>query len=155
MPKIPSIPKIHFRRLTPVRRRPRPEKCIFCGSDYLLWQGWRKNKRGRVHKIKCAHCNKKWTVDNRYSKSKTPKEIDAIIIKLAYQGQSMRKISATLQETLNYKITHTAILKKVKKYASDIKLSHSHPCDKALRQRIREGVLKYYATRAEVLQTKF
>ena len=90
--------------------------CKYCGSDNIEKHGIRHNKNGVKQRYLCRECNKRFVVNDGFSKMKYDPEIITQALDLYFKGLSLRKVKDHFEQFLNKRIHHTTILNWIQKY---------------------------------------
>lgn len=94
--------------------------CRFCGSENIEKHGMRYNKNGSKQRYRCKECNKRFVVNDGFSKMKYSPEIITQALDLYFKGLSFRKVKDHFEQFLNRKIHHTTVLTWIEKYTTII-----------------------------------
>ncbi len=106
--------------------------CSRCGSNRsnLIKHGfyYSPNQR-KSQKWQCKKCGFHFEIaedGKRFHKSKYPKIIDNFILTLAKGGYSTRAIANEVLDKFDVRISNTAVLRKIKKYAPEVSVHEKH-----------------------------
>jgi transposase-like protein len=94
--------------------------CRFCGSENIEKHGRRYNKQGEKQRYRCKECERRFVVNDGFSKMKYEPEIITQALDLYFKGLSLRKVKDHFQQFLSKKIHHTTILTWIEKYTQII-----------------------------------
>jgi len=95
-------------------------ECKFCGSKRIIKRGIRRNKKGRVQRYECKGCQRRFSVDDGFSKMKFNPKVVTLALDLYFKGISLRKIRDHLTQFYDVKINHKTIHNWLKKYSKII-----------------------------------
>lgn len=101
-----EIPEISFK----------PENCPNCKSNQIIKRGKRHNGFGDVQLFGCKSCNHRFTPDNGFSRMKNDPKAITLSLDLYFKGVSYRKIVDHLKQFYELTVTHTTVIRWVKKY---------------------------------------
>jgi transposase-like protein len=94
--------------------------CKYCGSENIEKHGIRHNKNGMKQRYLCRECNKRFVVNDGFSKMKYDPEIITQALDLYFKGLSLRKVKDHFEQFLSKRIHHTTILIWIEKYTQII-----------------------------------
>jgi len=92
-------------------------ECKFCGSTNMIRRGIRRNKKGTIQRYECKDCNRRFTVEDGFSKMKVNPKIVTLALDLYFKGVSLRKIKDHMAQFYDLGISHQAIYDWLKKYS--------------------------------------
>lgn len=96
--------------------------CPYCGSNMnVVRRGRRYNRERPVQVYLCKSCKKYFSEQTAFLKMKAQIKAVVAALDLYFKGLSLRKTAEHLKEFYGVKVSHTAILKWVKKYSRLIK----------------------------------
>lgn len=94
----------------------KPENCPNCKSNRIIKRGKRHTENGDVQVFGCKSCNHRFTPDNGFSRMKHEPKAITLSLDLYFKGVSYRKITDHLKQFYELKVTHTTVIRWVKKY---------------------------------------
>ncbi len=96
-------------------------QCEKCHSDSIVKNGTKHNKRGLTQRYKCKACGYRFIVDYGFERSRaSPKAVTAAL-DLYFKGVSLRKVCDHLKQFYGIPVTHPAVLKWIRKFATVVK----------------------------------
>jgi len=94
-------------------------QCDKCGSFNVVKNGQRKSKMGLRQRYRCNDCEHRFTVDIiKHRKGNT--KLIALCMDLYFKGLSLRKISDTIEQFYNLKISHVAVRDWINEFMNKI-----------------------------------
>ncbi len=87
-----------------------------CGSLNVIKIGIRHNKSGNVQVYKCKECNKKWSDNLGFAKSKVNSKIVTVALDLYFKGVSLRKVAEHVKLFYGISISNVAVLGWIRKF---------------------------------------
>lgn len=97
------------------------KRCPFCKSESVIKWGYRYNHITKKQRYKCNKCRETFVVDDGFYKMKKPREFITQCIDLYVNGLSVRKVKAHIEQFSEMTISHTAIMKWLRKYSRSMK----------------------------------
>jgi len=99
-----------------------PEACKFCGSTNLIKRGCRKNKHGKVQRVSCKDCGKRFVVNEvGFQKMEYNPKVVTLALDLYFKGVSLRKITDHIKQFYGLKVHFSTILRWIQKYVQLMK----------------------------------
>jgi putative transposase len=95
--------------------------CKFCGSQNIVKRGYRNTQKGKVQRLFCKDCNRKFVVNEGFERMKSTPQIITIALDLYFKGISMRDIVDHLRQFYNVEVSHVAVYKWIRKYVKLMK----------------------------------
>jgi len=108
-PKTPLLPEP--RVVLPIIGVVEPERCPYCHSDDLIWNG--KSEYG-VQKYRCKNCKRRFILDHSFSRKKLYLELMVEIFGYHDRGLSGRKISAILKEKHGLSVSQVSVTRALR-----------------------------------------
>jgi transposase-like protein len=90
--------------------------CPKCKSNVVVKSGSRKTEFGSVQRFECKSCEFRFVVDKGFSRMKHDPALITLTLDLYFKGLSNRKIQDHIVQFHKLKISHTTILRWIKKY---------------------------------------
>lgn len=90
--------------------------CRFCGSENIEKHGMRYTKSGKKQRYRCKDCNRRFVLNDGFSKMKYSPDVITQALDLYFKGLSLRKVKDHFEQFLSKKIHHTTILNWIRKY---------------------------------------
>ena len=90
-------------------------KCVYCGSEEIVKDGLRHNKKGDLQVYLCRTCNKHFTVNYGFEGMRATPQIITGAMQLYFTGESLRNVQKFLR-LQGVTISHVAVGKWIKKY---------------------------------------
>ena len=91
-------------------------RCPFCGSYEIVKNGVRYNRSGKKQTYKCKDCERRFSVDEGFSKMKNTPEIITLTLDLYMKGLSLRKVTDHLEQFFGVKVHYSTVLRWIDKY---------------------------------------
>ena len=92
--------------------------CPYCGSNMnVVRRGWRYNRERPVQVYLCKSCKKYFSEQTAFLKMKTQAKAVVAALDLYFKGLSLRKTAEHLKEFYGVEVSHTTILKWIRKYS--------------------------------------
>jgi putative transposase len=95
--------------------------CKFCGSENVVKRGFRNTEKGKVQRLFCNNCKRKFILDEGFEKMKATPETVTVALDLYFKGISMRAIVDHIKQFYGVEVSHVAIYKWIRKYVSMMK----------------------------------
>jgi transposase-like protein len=93
-----------------------PKECIHCGSDNIVKDGIRHNKRvGDIQKYNCKNCYRYFTINLGFERMRASPQAITSAMQLYFSGESLRNVQKFLQ-LQGVKVNHMTIYRWIKKY---------------------------------------
>jgi putative transposase len=89
--------------------------CQYCGSENIVKDSVRHNKRGDIQRYLCKQCQKRFSINLGFEKMKATPEIVTEAMQLYFTGESYRNVQKFLQ-LQGVSVDHSTVLRWVKKY---------------------------------------
>ncbi len=96
------------------------QSCQICGSENLVRDGVRHNKRGDIQVYYCKSCGKHFTINLGFERMKSTPQIITSALQLYFSGTSLRNTAKFLR-LQGVKVSHVAVYKWIKKYIALMK----------------------------------
>jgi transposase-like protein len=90
--------------------------CYNCGSEDVIKNGQRKNRKGNTQKFCCKQCGHNWSDNLGFVKNKIPTNAITAGLDLYFKGISLRQIRQHLIQFYGINISHVAIYKWIRKF---------------------------------------
>jgi len=90
--------------------------CPKCKSDLIVKSGSRKTEFGITQRFECKDCGFRFVVDKGFCRMKHSPEIITKTLDLYFKGLSQRKIGDHFKQFDKTTVTHTTVLRWIKKY---------------------------------------
>ena len=90
--------------------------CPKCKSELIVKSGSRKTEFGITQRYECKGCGHRFVVDKGFCRMKHSPEIITKTLDLYFKGLSQRKISDHFKQFDKTSVTHTTVLRWIKKY---------------------------------------
>jgi transposase-like protein len=100
------------RRIEPIENL---TECIFCGSQNIVKDGVRKNKRGDIQKFYCRDCKHYFTFNIGFERMKHNPQAITSAMQLYFSGESLRNTQKSLR-LLGVEVSHKTVFMWIKKY---------------------------------------
>ncbi|MBS3064487.1 MAG: DDE-type integrase/transposase/recombinase [DPANN group archaeon] len=93
--------------------------CVYCRSDKITKQGFRKNKNSVKQKYFCGNCSR-FFINEPVKNIKTNTKVLCMVMDLYYKGLSLRDIQDTLKQFYNIEIHHETVRRYIIKFTEKI-----------------------------------
>lgn len=94
----------------------KPKECIHCGSNSIVKDGVRHNKRvGDIQKYNCKNCNSYFTINLGFERMRASPQAITSAMQLYFTVESLRNVQKFLQ-LQGLKVNHMTIYRWIKKY---------------------------------------
>ena len=90
--------------------------CKYCSSRNIIKKGMRKNKRDNVQKYQCRDCEKQFTTNFGFEKTRVDSSTITGTMQMYFTGMSVRDI-ANHYEMMGIKISYRAVYNWITKYS--------------------------------------
>lgn len=103
----------------PVIEIPQPQiemVCYQCGSEDVIRNGQRKNRKGNTQKFCCKQCGHNWSDNLGFGKCKIDTKAITAGLDLYFKGISLRQVRQHLIQFYGVNVSHVAIYKWVRKF---------------------------------------
>jgi transposase-like protein/DNA-directed RNA polymerase subunit M/transcription elongation factor TFIIS len=90
--------------------------CPKCKSELIVKSGSRKTEFGVTQRFECKVCGHRFVIDKGFCRMKHSPEIITKTLDLYFKGLSQRKISDHFKQFDKTSVTHTTVLRWIKKY---------------------------------------
>lgn len=91
--------------------------CVFCGSENIVKDAVRHNKKYDLQRYKCKVCSKRFSVNIGFEGMKASPQVITSAMQLYFTGESLRNVQKFLK-LQGVNISHVSILKWIKKYTA-------------------------------------
>ena len=99
-----------------IMERAKLQLCKFCDSGNITKKGTRKNKSGSVQIYKCLECQKRFTVNFGFEKTRVAESTITGAMQMYFSGMSVRDI-ANHYEMMGIKINASSVYRWIAKYS--------------------------------------
>ena len=89
--------------------------CVFCGSDNIVKDAIRHNKKYDLQRYLCKSCGKRFSVNIGFEGMKASPQVITSAMQLYFTGESFRNVQKFLK-LQGVTVSHVAVMKWVKKY---------------------------------------
>ncbi|MBN1184014.1 MAG: DDE-type integrase/transposase/recombinase, partial [Bacteroidales bacterium] len=89
--------------------------CVFCGSENIVKDAVRHNKKYDLQRYRCKVCGKRFSVNVGFEGMKASPQVITSAMQLYFTGESLRNVQKFLK-LQGVNISHVSILKWIKKY---------------------------------------
>jgi len=93
------------------------QSCVFCGSENIVKDAVRHNKKYDLQRYKCKTCGKRFSVNIGFEGMKASPQVITSAMQLYFTGESLRNVQKFLK-LQGVNISHVSILKWIKKYTA-------------------------------------
>jgi putative transposase len=90
-------------------------KCVYCGSEEIVKDAIRHNKKYDIQRYLCKSCGKRFSVNVGFEGMKASPQVITSAMQLYFTGESLRNVQKFLK-LQGVQISHVSILKWIKKY---------------------------------------
>ncbi|MDR2204237.1 MAG: DDE-type integrase/transposase/recombinase [Nitrososphaerota archaeon] len=90
-------------------------KCVYCGSEYIVKDAIRHNKKYDLQRYLCKGCGKRFSINIDFEGMKASPQIITSAMQLYFTGESLRNIQKFLK-LQGVTISHVSVLKWINKY---------------------------------------
>lgn len=90
-------------------------KCVYCGSEEIVKDGLRHNKKGDLQVYLCRTCGKHFTLNLGFEGMRATPQIITSAMQLYFTGESLRNVQKFLK-LQGVAVSHVAVGKWIKKY---------------------------------------
>jgi transposase-like protein len=95
--------------------------CKFCSSENVVKRGYRNTQNGKVQRLFCKDCKRKFIVDEGFERMKATPETVTVALDLYFKGISMRAIVDHIKQFYSVEVSHVAVYKWIRKYVQMLK----------------------------------
>jgi transposase-like protein len=95
-------------------------KCVYCGSEEIVKDGLRHNKKGALQVYLCKTCEKHFTLNLGFEGMRVTPQIITSAMQLYFTGESLRNVQKFLK-LQGVAVSHVAVGKWIKKYVTLMK----------------------------------
>ncbi len=92
-------------------------KCVYCGSEEIVKDAVRHNKKYDLQRYKCKACGKRFSVNVGFENMKASPQVITSAMQLYFTGESLRNVQKFLK-LQGVTISHVSILKWITKYTA-------------------------------------
>ncbi|MCW4017377.1 MAG: IS6 family transposase [Candidatus Bathyarchaeota archaeon] len=92
-------------------------KCVFCGSEHIVEDAVRHNKKYDIQRYLCKSCGKRFSINVGFEGMKASPQVITSAMQLYFTGESLRNVQKFLK-LQGVQISHVAVLKWIKKYTT-------------------------------------
>jgi transposase-like protein len=89
--------------------------CVFCGSENIVKDAVRHNKKYDLQRYKCRACGKRFSVNAGFEGMNASPQVITSAMQLYFTGESLRNVQKFLK-LQGVQISHVSILKWINKY---------------------------------------
>lgn len=93
------------------------QSCVFCGSENIVKDAVRHNKKYDLQRYLCKACGKRFSVNIGFEGMKASPQVITSAMQLYFTGESLRNVQKFLK-LQGVNISHVSILKWIKKYTA-------------------------------------
>lgn len=90
-------------------------KCVYCGSEQIVKDAIRHNKKYDIQRYLCKVCRKRFSVNVGFEGMKASPQVITLAMQLYFTGESLRNVQKFLS-LQGVKISHVSVLKWIRKY---------------------------------------
>jgi transposase-like protein len=90
-------------------------KCIYCGSDQIVKNAIRHNRRGDIQRYRCKACSKRFSINIGFEKMRATPQVVTSAMQLYFTGESLRNVQKFLK-LQGITINHVTVLRWIRKY---------------------------------------
>ncbi|MGA3190984.1 MAG: IS6 family transposase [Candidatus Bathyarchaeia archaeon] len=90
-------------------------KCIYCGSEQIVKDAVRHNKKYDIQRYLCKSCGKRFSVNVGFEGMKASPQIITSAMQLYFTGESLRNVQKFLK-LQGVSVSHVSVLKWIRKY---------------------------------------
>jgi putative transposase len=92
-------------------------KCVYCGSEQIVRDAVRHNKKYDIQRYLCKACGKRFSVNIGFEGMKASPQVITSAMQLYFTGESLRNVQKFLK-LQGVSISHVSILKWIRKYVT-------------------------------------
>jgi putative transposase len=92
-------------------------ECIYCGSDDIVKDAVRHNKKYDIQRFLCKQCNKRFSVNVGFEGMKASPQVITSAMQLYFTGESLRDVEKFLK-LQGVKVSHVSVFKWINKYTA-------------------------------------
>jgi len=90
-------------------------KCVYCGSEQIVKDAVRHNKKYDIQRYLCKVCGKRFSVNVGFEGMKASPQIITSAMQLYFTGESLRNVQKFLK-LQGVSVSHVSVLKWIRKY---------------------------------------
>ena len=90
-------------------------KCIYCGSEQIVKDAVRHNKKYDIQRYLCKACGKRFSVNVGFEGMKASPQVITSAMQLYFTGESLRNVQKFLK-LQGVSVSHVSVLKWIRKY---------------------------------------
>jgi transposase-like protein len=90
-------------------------KCVYCGSEQIVKDAIRHNKKYDIQRYLCKACGKRFSVNVGFEGMKASPQIITSAMQLYFTGESLRNVQKFLK-LQGVSVSHVSVLKWIRKY---------------------------------------
>ena len=90
-------------------------KCVYCGSEEIVKNAIRHNRRGDIQRYRCNVCGKRFSINIGFEKMRATPQIVTSAMQLYFTGESLRNVQKFLK-LQGVEINHVTVLRWIRKY---------------------------------------
>ena len=92
-------------------------KCLHCGSEQIVKDAVRHNKKYDIQRYLCKACGKRFSVNVGFEGMKASPQVITSAMQLYFTGESLRNVQKFLK-LQGISVSHVSVLKWIKKYTA-------------------------------------
>jgi|SRR5271157_529230 len=92
-------------------------KCVFCGSDKVVKDAIRHNKKYDIQRYLCKTCGKRFSVNLGFEGMNTSTQVITSAMQLYFTGESLRNVEKFLK-LQGVKVSHVTVLRWIRQYVT-------------------------------------
>jgi transposase-like protein len=90
-------------------------KCLYCGSEQIVKDAVRHNKKYDIQRYLCKACGKRFSVNVGFEGMKASPQVITSAMQLYFTGESLRNVQKFLK-LQGVSVSHVSVLKWIRKY---------------------------------------
>jgi transposase-like protein/DNA-directed RNA polymerase subunit RPC12/RpoP len=90
-------------------------KCVYCGSEQIVKDAVRHNKKYDIQRYLCKTCGKRFSVNIGFEGMKASPQVITSAMQLYFTGESLRNVQKFLK-LQGISVSHVSVLKWIRKY---------------------------------------
>jgi len=90
-------------------------ECVYCGSDQIVKDAVRHNKKYDIQRYLCKACGKRFSVNVGFEGMKASPQVITSAMQLYFTGESLRNVQKFLK-LQGVSVSHVSVLKWIRKY---------------------------------------
>jgi transposase-like protein len=90
-------------------------KCVYCGSELIVKDAIRHNKKYDIQRYLCKACGKRFSVNVGFEGMKASPQVITSAMQLYFTGESLRNVQKFLK-LQGVSVSHVSVLKWIRKY---------------------------------------